>query len=97
MLTTKLNDYSKEFLKKILLFIDATIINSVSAKPEETNQILVSAITNIKDSIFSEIVKDNFSETINQKILETKEKENKKNENEKNQSSNQEKELEKYQ
>ena len=95
MLTTNLNDYSKEFLKKILLFIDATIINSVSAKPEETDQILVNAITNIKDSIWSELVKDNFAETVNQKI--TKSKENKKNENVENQSFNQEKGLDKDQ
>jgi hypothetical protein len=95
MLVTNLNEYSKEFLKKILLFIDATMMNSVSAKPEETDQILVTAMINIKDSIFSEIVKDNFAESVNQKIIESQESQKK--EKEKNINLDQETGLEKDQ
>ena len=70
------NDNSKDFLQKILLFIDTTLLEAVSAKAEDTNKILVSGLVNVKDAIFSEIVKDNFINQINLAIDSEKPKKN---------------------
>ena len=70
------NDFTKEFLQKILLFIDASLIEAVSASKEDKNKILVSGLVNVKDAIFSEVVKDRFTDQINQSIDEIESKKN---------------------
>ncbi len=56
------NDNSKKFMQKLLLFIDTVITNSSSS--DEPNKVLVSGILNVKDAIFSEIVRDNHIDQI---------------------------------
>ena len=55
MLEKKHNEYSKQFMQKILLFIDTILINTANADAD-TNKILVSGILNIRDAIFSDII-----------------------------------------
>ena len=80
MLEKKHNEYSKQFMQKILLFIDTILINTANADAD-TNKILVSGILNIRDAIFSDIIKDNLINTLNE---QTQQENNKKKENEKN-------------
>lgn len=65
------SDSSKQFFKKLLTFIDTSIINAITAKPEDAIPILTGTLTNIKDAILSEIIKDNFVQDINNKIEKT--------------------------
>ena len=79
MLEKKHNEHSKQFMQKILLFIDTILINTSNADAD-TNKILVSGILNIRDAILSDIIKDNFINTLNEQT----QKNSKKKENEKN-------------
>lgn len=62
------DDNSKKFMQKILLFIDSTLLNATNSEVEETNKVLFSGLINIRDAIFSEIVKDNYLDAINEAI-----------------------------
>ena len=64
MVQKKHNEYSKQFMKKILIFIDSVITNSVASKPEDASSILTSGLLNVRDAIFSDIVRDNHAEQI---------------------------------
>lgn len=64
------NKSSKEFLKKILMFIDANINRIALSSPEDSNKILVSALINVKDSILSELVRDSHIVEINKSLSE---------------------------
>ena len=72
MIDKKLNKESKEFLQKILLFIDSILINAISSEPKETDRILVSGYLNIKEAIYTQIVSDNISESIQKNIEDEK-------------------------
>ena len=80
MIEKKHNKVTKQFLQKILLFIDTTIINLAAASPEDSDRILVGALTNIKDAIFSEIVLDNQVKSLNQLLQSQQESKKKLNE-----------------
>ena len=64
---TNINNYSKKFLQKIIFYVDTTMINLAASESADSNKILVGAITNIRDSIFSELIKDNMLYEENQK------------------------------
>jgi hypothetical protein len=89
MIEKQHSDNSKQFFKKILLYIDTTLINATTAQAEDKNKVFVSGLLNIKDAIFSEVVRDNFIIKLNEYF---KEEEIKKNKLEKDTNSNQEKE-----
>lgn len=58
MLEKKHNDNSKEFMQKVLVFIDTVLINASLTKPEDVNKVLVSGLLNVRDAMFSDIVRD---------------------------------------
>ena len=74
MIEKKHNKTTKQFLQKILLFIDTTIVNLAAANSEDSDRILVGALTNIKDAIFSEIIRDSQIEDLNQLLQAQQEK-----------------------
>lgn len=77
MLENKYNDNAKEFLKKLLIYIDTTIINTVSDDNNENNsRNIISSVLNLRDAIFSELTYDKFTDNIN-KNFEMKKKEEK--------------------
>ena len=96
MVEKKHKETTKQFLQKILLFIDTTMVGIASAKPEDSDRILVGALANIKDAIFSEIVRDNQIELFNE-YLKKQEEDKKKLSEEDPKSLNQEIELDKDQ
>jgi len=65
------NENTKKYFQKLLLFIDATILNASNAS-EEKNKILLTSLLNIKDSIFSEVVRDNYTLQLNNMIIKNK-------------------------
>ena len=94
------NDASKQFMQKILMFMDSIFINASNANSEDANKILVTGLINIRDAIFSEVVRENqlsqLNEAIKQEAIKKKENlESKEQEQEKN--LNQETKLEKDQ
>ena len=58
------------------IIIDNTMINAAMSKPDDSNKLLVTALSNVKDAIFAEIIKDNHIETLN--LFLQQQKENKK-------------------
>jgi hypothetical protein len=54
----KHNDQSRHFMQQILLFIDSVIVNAINSEPTGSNKILTSGLLNVRDAIFSEIVRD---------------------------------------
>ena len=68
------NDNSKKFMQKVLLFIDSVIANSSNS--EDSNKVLVSGILNVRDAIFSEIVRDNQIDQITAVLAEQEAKKN---------------------
>ena len=66
MLEKKYNAASKQFMQKILVFIDTVLLNATNSSQEETNKILFDGILNIRDAMLSEIIKDNHIESFNQ-------------------------------
>jgi hypothetical protein len=59
MIDRKHSDETREFFKKIMLFIDNSVLNAINSDAGNTNKILLSCLHNIKDSLISEIVSDN--------------------------------------
>ena len=72
------NNNSKEFMQKILLFIDNIFIAAGNAKPEDVNRILTSNLFSIRDAIFSEIVRDNQIDQIKRYLQQEEIKKNQK-------------------
>ena len=72
MLEKKHNEYSKQFMQKILMFIDTVLINASSSEKEDANKVLVGGLLNVRDAIFSEVVRDNQVVQFNQ-FLQQKE------------------------
>jgi len=66
MIEKRHKETTRQFFQKLLLYIDSTVVNLAASKPEDSNKILVGALSNIKDAIFSEIVRDNQVEDFNQ-------------------------------
>lgn len=77
MLEKKHNEYSKQFMQKILMFIDTVLINASSSEKEDANKVLVGGLLNVRDAIFSEVVRDNqvvqFNQFLQQKEAKKKE------------------------
>ena len=93
MLEKSHNEISKQFMQKILTYIDSVFINSSNSNSEDASKVLVSGLLNVRDAILSEIIRDNQIVDFN-KILQ-REANKKKGEDLK--SLNQEKELAKDQ
>ena len=79
MIDKKYNDNSKQFMQKILIFIDTVLLNSVNAKPDDVSKTLMTGLLNVRDALFSEIVRDNQITELNtitqkQKKVEKKQK-----------------------
>ena len=92
---SKHNNYSKELFQKVLLYIDTIFINVSASDQAESAKILTEGLLNVRDALFSDIVKDNFADSLSSAI---ENHENKKKLEEENQKDlNQEKELEKDQ
>lgn len=64
MIKKKYDEKTKQLFKKILLFIDSSMISTINEKPEIVHKNLTSALISIRDVIFSEIVRDNQVEEI---------------------------------
>jgi hypothetical protein len=64
MIKKKYDEKTKQLFKKILLFIDSSMISTINEKPEAVHKNLTSALISIRDVIFSEIVRDNQVEEI---------------------------------
>ena len=72
------NQYSKQFLQKIILYIDTLLVDCATSSPEEIHKLLVSGVINVRDAILSEIIKDNTIVQINQAMSNNKKNEEKK-------------------
>lgn len=82
MIEKKHNDFSKQFFQKLLIFIDTSIMKIAIADSDNVASISINTLINLKDAIFSEIVRENFLDEIKNSIQKEKnEKENKKKEN----------------
>jgi hypothetical protein len=62
------SDDTKKYFQSLMLFIDSTIMNLTNAENDK-NKILMGSLLNIKDSLLSELVKDNHVVYVN-KVLE---------------------------
>ena len=71
------SDETKKFFQKLLLFADSTINQAIIADSSESQKIVISGLINIKDAIFSEIVRDNYAISINESLLESQKKKEK--------------------
>ena len=60
------NEETKKFFQKLLLFIDSTINQAVGSDANESQKIITTGLSNIKDAILSEIVRDNFIDAFNE-------------------------------
>ena len=90
MLEKNHNKNSKQFMQKILTYIDVVFVNAADANKEDITKTLVSGLINVRDAIFSEIVKDNQISNFNEYLQQEKNKKK-----EEKVTINQEKELEK--
>jgi nucleoside diphosphate kinase len=81
MIQKKHNDASKEFLQKLLMYIDTSLVSASAADSSNVIGVLVNSITNIKDAILSEVIRDSFAEEINNTILQEKDRKKKLEEN----------------
>jgi membrane protein involved in colicin uptake len=94
MLEKNHNDNSKQFMQKVLMFIDTVLVNASAADQDNVNKVLVGGLLNVRDAIFSEIVRDNQVAQFNQFLQQQEEA--KKNQEEKDlKDSSQETELDK--
>tara|TARA_Y100000591_G_C21399121_1_gene481926 strand:- start:187 stop:405 length:219 start_codon:yes stop_codon:yes gene_type:complete len=55
-------------MQKILIYIDTVLVNSGNAVPEDVVKILTGGLLNVRDALFSEIVKDSHIEKMNELI-----------------------------
>ena len=90
MLEKKHNEYSKQFMQKVLMFIDTVLVNASSSDQENVNKVLVGGLLNVRDAIFSEVVRDNqvaqFNQFLQQEEAKKNQKEDQKNLNQENES-----------
>ena len=73
MLEKNHNDNSKQFMQKVLMFIDAVLVNAAAADQDNVNKALVGGLLNVRDAIFSEIVRDNQIAQFNQFLQQQEE------------------------
>ena len=86
MLEKNHNNYSKQFMQKILVFIDTVIVNSVSENDQTNiNKTMTAGLLNVRDAIFSEIIRDNHVAQLNQSFQQKEELEEFKKNQEKDQ------------
>ena len=71
------NDVSRQFMQKVLLFIDSVLLNAAGSDSQDVNKVLMSGVLNIRDALFTEVLKDNQVDSLNQ-FLEKKEESKKK-------------------
>ena len=76
MLEKNHNENSKQFMQKVLMFIDTVLVNASSADQENVNKVLVGGLLNVRDAIFSEIVRDNQIAQFNQFLQQKETKKN---------------------
>ena len=79
------NDNSKQLLQKVLIYIDSILLNATTSEPENTHKVLLSGLINVRDALFSEIIKDEYVEKINQRLDELVKKNEKINQKDLNQ------------
>ena len=72
------NKYSKQFMQKVLMFIDTILVNATSVNQDDVNNVLVGGLLNVRDAIFSEILKDNQIKQFNQHLQQEEAKKNQK-------------------
>ena len=68
------NDNSKQLLQKVLIYIDSVLLNTATTNPDDVHKVLLSGLINVRDVLFSEIVKENHTEKINQQLEEISKK-----------------------
>ena len=76
MLEKNHNENSKQFMQKVLMFIDTVLVNASSADQDNINKVLVGGLLNVRDAIFSEIVRDNQVVQFNQFLQQEEAKKN---------------------
>ena len=76
MLEKNHNENSKQFMQKVLMFIDTVLVNASSSDQENVNKVLVGGLLNVRDAIFSEIVRDNQVSQFNQFLQQEESKKN---------------------
>jgi len=76
MLEKNHNENSKQFMQKVLMFIDTVLVNASSSDQENVNKVLVGGLLNVRDAIFSEIVRDNQVAQFNQFLQQEEAKKN---------------------
>lgn len=76
MLEKSHNENSKQFMQKVLMFIDTVLVNASSSDQENVNKVLVGGLLNVRDAIFSEIVRDNQVAQFNQFLQQEEAKKN---------------------
>ena len=81
MLNKNHNDASKQLMQKVLIYIDTVLVNSGNAVPGDVVKILTGGLLNVRDALFSEIVKDSHVEKINELIQPEVDKKKSKEEN----------------
>lgn len=79
MLEKKHNEYSKQFMQKVLMFVDTILVNAAAADQENVNKVLVNGLLNVRDAMFSEIVRDNQVAQFNQFLQQEEAKKNQEN------------------
>ena len=60
-------------MQKVLMFIDAVLVNAAAADQDNVNKALVGGLLNVRDAIFSEIVRDNQIAQFNQFLQQQEE------------------------
>ena len=73
MLEKRHNNNSKQFMQKVLLFIDSVLLDSVNSTPETVNKTLINGVLSIRDAILSEIVRDGQVDGFNQLLQQREE------------------------
>jgi hypothetical protein len=68
------NNNTIQLFQKIVLFIDSSLINASSLSLEEKAGMLTKNILNIKDVLFSEVVRNSYEEEINNNLLKKEQK-----------------------
>jgi len=76
MLEKNHNENSKQFMQKVLMFIDTVLVNASSADQDSVNKVLVGGLLNVRDAIFSEIVRDGQVAQFNQFLQQEAAKKN---------------------
>ena len=76
MIVKKHNDSSRQFMQSLISFIDTVFHTAINANQPEANKVLTDGITNIRDAVFSELVKDKQIELLYAQAQEKQKKEN---------------------